>query len=141
MIQGHGPISKQPKLEILEDSRIENDLAFEGSDMVKNEKMISVLYMENPDNCGKNSLFPSTLGSLLKSKDISAENVSKNLSQFLNSLRSVISDLPDSCGPYDIDELSFSLSIDGSGKISLIGEVSAGIVSGITITLRKKNPT
>lgn len=46
--------------------------------------------------------------------------------------------LPQSRADYEVNSLTFALSINGSGKISLIGELAAGVTSGITITLKKK---
>lgn len=84
------------------------------------------------------TMFPSLAKIVARSTEIATEKLSENLAGFVETLSAVLETLPESCGPYDVDELTFSLSLDGAGKISLIGEVSAGVTSGITLTLRRK---
>lgn len=84
------------------------------------------------------SLFPATTKMLVKSSQLAIESVKRSLADCVESLEDIVDNLSDVDNQYDVDTITFSLSIDSSGKISLIGELSAGLVSSITITLKKK---
>ncbi len=83
------------------------------------------------------SMFPSTPQIVAKVRQVAIEKLEENLADFVTLLGKVVQTLPESCGGYSIDALTFSLSVDGSGKISLVGELAAGFTSGIIITLKK----
>jgi hypothetical protein len=70
--------------------------------------------------------------------DVGTEVLAKNLSEFVARLSRVVEAVPSSSGRYSAEEFTFSLSVNGEGRLSLIGEVSAGVVSGVTVTLKKK---
>lgn len=84
------------------------------------------------------SMFLSPTRMIAKYSDLGYEKLKESLSDFVNRLADIVETLPKSHGDYEVDNLTFSLSINGSGKISLIGELSAGVTSGITITFNKK---
>jgi len=71
---------------------------------------------------------------------VAVGELSEQLAEFINSLSLVVDGLPSECGAYDVEELTFSLSVNASGKISLVGELAAGVSSGITVKIRKKRP-
>lgn len=84
------------------------------------------------------SMFPSPSRMVAKYSDLEYGKLKKSLSDFVNMLADIVETLPEPHRDYEVDNLKFALSINGSGKISLIGELSAGVTSGITITFKKK---
>jgi hypothetical protein len=98
------------------------------------------------DNESKSkSIFPSrkpkvdltTERAMVVAADIAVETLGDSLADFVKDLERIVEKLPDTCGAYNLDSLTFSLSVNGSGKISLIGEVAAGVTAGIVISLKK----
>lgn len=84
------------------------------------------------------TIFPTSVkAAVAKSTKVAVQKFRENLSEFLQLLGETIEGLPGSCGGYQVDTLTFSLSVNAAGKISLIGELAAGCTSGITITLTK----
>lgn len=100
----------------------------------ENTKTISILTVQTQK--GPETMFPTRM--VAKSTEVATEKLKESLSYFVKMLDEIVETLPKSCGTYDVDTLTFSLSVDGSGKISLVGELSAGFTSGITISLKKK---
>ena len=99
-----------------------------------------VIYISNicpVESTETHAMFPSPTKGITKVSQITAKKLSENLSDLINSLQETMNTIPESCGPYSLDELTFSLAIDSSGKISLIGELSAGMTTGIVIKLKK----
>lgn len=84
------------------------------------------------------SMFPSPTNMTIKTTRVASEKLGESLSGLVNTLSKIVEALPESCGGYDIDKLTFSISVDGSGKVSLVGELSAGFTSGICLTLKKR---
>lgn len=99
-------------------------------------KKISIITYQSEK--GSESMFPFPTGMISKYSELGYEKLKENLSDFVNMLGEIVEALPDSHGDYEVDNITFALSINGSGKISLIGELSAGVTSGITITFKKK---
>jgi hypothetical protein len=105
----------------------------------RNDQEISVLTVNLKElESSRRQMFPTPSEIAVKSSTFAVKTLSANLRDFVDVLGKVVESLPDKCGSYNIDTLTFSLSIDGSGKISLIGEMSAGFTSGIIITLKKQ---
>jgi hypothetical protein len=70
--------------------------------------------------------------------EISIETLSNNLANFVKTLGTIVESFPETYKKnYALEEIDFSLSVDASGSIALIGEVSAGITTGITVTFKK----
>ena len=104
--------------------------------MTTNEsKTISVLTTETEEL----GMFPSPGRVAVKSTDIAVEVLEESLSGTLGRLREIVEALPTGNGIYDIETVSFALAINASGKISLVGTVSAGVDAAITVTLRRQN--
>ena len=72
--------------------------------------------------------------------ELSIETFSKNLHVLAKSLCGALHEVPNQPGHFDIDELTFSLGIDTSGKLFLVGQLSAGVKSTITIKLKRNEP-
>lgn len=104
----------------------------------RNTNMISIITIHSQGEDEGLAMFPSPSKIIAKSTQVIADRLGENLSAFVRILGEAIEKLPQSCGGYSVDTLTFSLSIDSSGKISLVGELSAGFTSGITITLKKQ---
>lgn len=107
-----------------------------------NSDTISITTFEIENSSESNSMFHSPNLSIFdkvgkKVSLISTDRLGEDLSDFVKVLGNIVEKLPDSCGNYSLDTLTFSLSVDSSGKISLIGELSAGLTSTISITLNK----
>lgn len=103
----------------------------------KPESKISIL-TANFDEAGNVSqMFPS-LSKAFSIKEVSLEKFSENVAHFIRTLCDTLERIPEHGGDYDVDELTFSLGLDGSGRVFLIGELSAGINSAITIKIKKK---
>lgn len=58
---------------------------------------------------------------------ISPASLSAQLNKFMKALEEIVNSLPDTCGQYEVEELTFALSIDGSGSVSLVGQLSSGV--------------
>lgn len=80
--------------------------------------------------------FPSPKKVLAKSRQIAVDKFEKSLAEFLQTLGTIVEKLPKSTGTYNIDTLAFSMSVDGGGKISLVGEISTGFTSSMTVTFK-----
>lgn len=104
----------------------------------KSSGTISVLTNQIEEGNKPRSMFPFPVKGLALNL-IATNKFEASLSDCVKELYKVVEKLPESSENYSTDSLTFSLSINGAGKISLVGEVSAGITSGITITLKRKN--
>jgi hypothetical protein len=100
---------------------------------------ISIVTLE-PEEKGAHTILPSIGKNVVqKISSIDSKRVSKELGRIITMLSKMVESLPESSSGYNVSTLSFSLSINSSGKISLIGEVGAGVTSGITVTLTKNS--
>lgn len=77
-------------------------------------------------------------GALDRLTEVSEDHLRKQLREFLESLSNVISDLPDTCGPFDLTEFQVLLQVSASGGVELVGKVGAGVCGGITIRLTRR---
>jgi len=103
--------------------------------MNSNNKTISILSTQKmPES---NSMFPSTEEIATKCYEVGYKKFKENFSAFAEMLSQTVNDLPEISGNYQVDSITFSLAVNGQGKISLIGEISAGVSSGLTLTIKK----
>ena len=110
--------------------------------MIPNDtRQLSILTTSTDQVDEKHNMFPSPTKVLSQSCKVGIETFTHNLTEVVEMLGDVIEKLPQSTGQYSIDILTFALSVNGSGKISLIGEIGAGVTSGITIMLKKRVDT
>lgn len=104
-----------------------------------NMREISILTFEHKEEA--ETMFPSVKKMVAKHTKVAADKLKKNISNFVKTIDDIVETLPKCRGIYEVDTLTFALSLDGSGKISLIGEISAGFTAGITITFKKRGNT
>ena len=70
--------------------------------------------------------------------EISEADLQASLKKFLESMSAVVSELPQSCGPFRVNELELMVQISASGGIELVGKADAGVSRGITIRLSRE---
>ena len=99
---------------------------------------ISVVSFSVEETNQSHNMFPLLNRVKAKYSQVSIETLNRSMENFLKVLDKTVRNIPSTCGSYDIDSLSFALSLDSNGKISLIGEISAGMTSSITLTLKKR---
>jgi hypothetical protein len=68
---------------------------------------------------------------------LDTKELSKNLKQFLGSLKPVIEIQKDPVGEFQVSEIELSIAVNASGGVSLIGQFNAGIEGGIKIKLTR----
>ncbi|WP_048155977.1 hypothetical protein [Methanosarcina sp. Kolksee] len=98
---------------------------------------ISITTVEYTDI--KPSMMPSQPKLMTKITQVNAKLLQENLFKFLDEILPIVSSLPNTNCGYDIDGITFNLSIGANGNISLlgVGEVGSALQSGISITLKK----
>jgi len=101
-------------------------------------KTLNILTFSSADQIEESGIFPSPPKLLAKLSEISIDDLKDSLSQFIDSLEKVIEPLSENQQQFDVDTLTFNIAISGSGKISLIGEMAAGMNSGVSVTLKRK---
>jgi len=104
--------------------------------MAEKEEFISILSYEGEENT--RNAFPTVKEMTSKINTISCDVLKDNLSDVIGKLEDVVADMPLSDSNYSVDTIKFSLCVDGAGKFSIIGGVSAGFSSTITITLKHR---
>lgn len=100
-----------------------------------NKKSLNVIQISTLEN--QRSFLPSSKAIVSKAAEVATEQITNNLSAVVQELGKVMDGMQDSVN-YEIDKVTYLLNIDCSGKVSLVGELSAGLSSGITITMKKK---
>lgn len=71
---------------------------------------------------------------------VSAEMLKSQISGFLEVIEEVFSNNVKAASEMELDEISFSLDIDASGKVSLMGNgVDVGAAGGIQVTFKRKD--
>jgi len=107
------------------------------SEPKKNE--ISIVSYQTVRDAAQQTMFPITPQLLAKTSKVAMDTLRNNLADAVLMLSTVADKLPQPSGDYRIDVLTFALTIDGSGKVSLLGELSAGIAASITISLKRES--
>ena len=108
------------------------------TDLPEKRDVLWVLVDESLGSEGARSMFPSPEGVARAAMRMGQDVLAENLSGFIKVFGEVLDTLPSSCGKlWEVDELTCSLSVNGSGKVSLIGEVGAAIQSSMTITFKR----
>ena len=72
-----------------------------------------------------------------KLKEISEEDLGRQLQDFFLALSKTLADLPHKCGSFTVDELQVLVEISASGGIQLVGKVDAGVKGGLSIKLKR----
>jgi hypothetical protein len=72
---------------------------------------------------------------------VPVEEFRQRVNDFLDSIRHIITDLPDNWGRYELDEITVSAEISAKGHVSLLG--SGGELAGkagLTFTFTRTSP-
>lgn len=99
-----------------------------------NENKITIITAERSHV--KDAL-PSLKDVIKREVSISPEQLSKNLRDFLDRFRPVITEQPEHIGGFRIDEIELSLAINAKGGVELIGKAEVGVEGGISLKLRR----
>lgn len=73
-------------------------------------------------------------------QSVSIDTLKENLSDFLEGMDSLFSDVENTIRNMDLKEITLNVSVSGKGKVGLIGTVEAGIEGGISIKLKRRKP-
>jgi hypothetical protein len=93
-------------------------------------KQISIITSHSE---GERAMFPSAKAVMMRAQQFSADMIKSNLAEAVGTLGDLFAALPGDCGGYTPEQVTVTLSIDASGKVPLVGEIAAGITSGISI--------
>jgi len=87
----------------------------------------------------EHGMFPSRTKIPGALTDITVHTLRENLAAVVAALNDAVSAMPEPDTGLVIDQMSFSLGVDGSGRVSLLGisEVAAGMNSSISVTFKK----
>jgi hypothetical protein len=75
----------------------------------------------------------------IESTSVKISEFKENIKDFTEKLTDIMDSIPNKSKTFEVDTIEFNLSVNGAGKISFIGEVSAGFQAGMSITLKRKN--
>lgn len=84
------------------------------------------------------AVFPKLSGFVVRSSQLAIADLGEELSKTMKNLSAVLGKIDDAESKYYLDEIHLSLGIDASGKISLVGEVAAGVQTGVQIILKRR---
>lgn len=104
----------------------------------KNVASISILTIRRSEESEMPHMFPIPTRIIANTQRVAIEELGNNLSQIVDMLHGAIDKIPKSTGDFAVESFTFALSVNGGGKISLIGELSAQLSSGITVTLKRQ---
>lgn len=108
-----------------------------------NDEAISILTIQQVDDEAEDgqvsrSMFSFGMKPVMNTTLITEKGLAANLSSFISLISPLVEALPEKCGAYYLDQLNLSLAVDGEGKISLVGELSWGLSSAISISLKRR---
>lgn len=69
--------------------------------------------------------------------NVATDVIGNNMKAFLESMNSIFQEQPKELGDYSIDEISLNVVVSSEGGIELVGKLSSGVESSITIVLRR----
>ncbi|WP_331741643.1 hypothetical protein [Streptomyces sp. NBC_01006] len=102
------------------------------------EGVVRVLALEDPDD---RSLFKKPQEWRVGRTEIPVDLFQQRVTGFLDSMRKVITELPYSCGRYELNQVVVSAEVSAKGQISLLG--SGGELAGkssLTFTFTRRDP-
>ena len=71
--------------------------------------------------------------------EVTAEELKKRVATFLGEMKSIVQELPGKLGEFKLDEISISVEISASGKVSLLGSgAELQGKGGLTFTLKRE---
>ena len=68
---------------------------------------------------------------------VNTEIFAKNLSSFLSKVQMVLNSVSVETSAYAVEEVELHLMLNGSGGIELVGNLQAGVQSGIKVRLKR----
>ena len=87
------------------------------------------------------SMFPRQGAFLAKCSQVTCDQLKGNLAECVSALSELLEGLPETTGSFQVEQATFALNVNASGKISLIGELAAGVSSSVTLTFARKVQT
>lgn len=84
------------------------------------------------------SMFPRQRTFLAKCSQVTYDQLKGNLAECVSALSELLDGIPEADGSFQVEQATFALNINASGKISLIGELAAGVSSSVTITFARR---
>ncbi|MDN3292754.1 hypothetical protein QWM81_01585 [Streptomyces ficellus] len=98
--------------------------------------VVRVLALEDNDD---RSMFRRPQEWRLGRTEIPVDVFRQRVTGFVDSMRSVIAELPDACGAYELDQVTVSAEVSAKGRISLLGSGGepAG-TSSLTFTFTRR---
>jgi hypothetical protein len=109
-------------------------------DLAMNEEnaYLSIITMDVQSVPNEQNFFPSPAKVITKAMQVSSAKLASELNGFTKRLHELIEQLPEADGNFRISEVTFNVTVDGAGKFALIGEISAGIASSITVKFSRR---
>jgi hypothetical protein len=77
------------------------------------------------------------MGNIIERPKIKAEDLNRNLKEFLESLSPVFENNLE-IGKFDIEEIELALVVNAKGGFELLGKVEAGVEASIKLKLKPK---
>jgi hypothetical protein len=105
--------------------------------MAESSRKITV-WTESVEEQRKAAL-PSLGRTVTQFVDVDAEVLATNLREFIESFVPAISALPPKTAGYALEEMEFSLAVDGKGGIQLLGQLSIGAQASIKLKLKRRD--
>jgi len=106
------------------------------SESLSDNQEIIILGMEDEDD---RSLWWRADEARYGREIVSARALADRVEEFVNSMRTVLGELPEVVGQYEIDQITVAAEVSAKGKVSLLG--SGGELAGkggLTFTFRKR---
>ena len=112
--------------------------------MTQNEiEIVSYEYIEEQTPSEESTPKSSQIrrqGTIKTIEKIAPEILKNNLNNFLNAMDEAFSQTRTTVGDYSLDEIEFSVEVNGKGNIGFLGTgIELGGKGGFKIKLRKKN--
>ena len=86
----------------------------------------------------RRAALPSLGKTVAQVVDVDAEVLATNMSKFIEAFGPVISVLPEKTAGYALEEVEFSLAVDGKGGVQLLGQLSIGAQASIKLKLKRR---
>jgi len=74
----------------------------------------------------------------LTEKRVNAENLKKNLKDYLSDLQSLFDDIASTSDDFELDEIELHLMVNGNGSVGIVAKAEAGMEAGIKVKFKRK---
>lgn len=106
--------------------------------MAKNTDLIPIVTNDyNTDN--SKNIFPTHKRMVGKVSEVQIGTLQANIAEVIDKTLTVFDNVCVDKHKYNIDSITISLNVSNGGKVSLVGEVSANVDSGLTVVLKKRS--